>query len=166
MKYLPLSENQTQNSQNWNSISPFCMHLSHIPSNTLVWNVNVFTFFTIFYFSSAPIQLDQLNDESPLSAASSSGTRTIPMPHFRHLLASLQVRSEYFWQLFTFSSQDFPFTLNVWCNPFILVLYQQLVYFILCFLFIHTNIGTLPGNRHAHRKTIKPFLGVSIIYSL
>lgn len=34
----------------------------------------------------------ELNDDSPLSAASSSGSRTEPMPHFQHLLASLQVR--------------------------------------------------------------------------
>lgn len=39
------------------------------------------------------IQLDQSNDA--LSAASSGGTRTIPMPHFQHLLASLQVRFEF-----------------------------------------------------------------------
>ncbi|XP_031629319.1 protein madd-4 isoform X3 [Contarinia nasturtii] len=35
-------------------------------------------------------QNEELNDDSPLSAASSSGTRTVPMPHFQHLLASLQ----------------------------------------------------------------------------
>lgn len=80
------------------SLTHFLLIWLHIPSNTLLkcWNVNVFMFFTILYFLSALIQLDPLNDESPLSAASSSGTRTIPMPHFRHLLASLQVRSEYF----------------------------------------------------------------------
>lgn len=38
---------------------------------------------------------EQLNDDSPLSAASSSGTRTAPMPHFQHLLAGLQVRCEF-----------------------------------------------------------------------
>lgn len=34
---------------------------------------------------------EQLNDDSPLSAASSSGTRAAPMPHFQALLTSLQV---------------------------------------------------------------------------
>lgn len=38
---------------------------------------------------------EQLNDESPLSAASSSGTRNAPMPNFQHLLAGLQVRCEF-----------------------------------------------------------------------
>lgn len=37
-----------------------------------------------------------MNDDSPLSAASSSGTRTVPMPNFQHLLASLQVRMNRF----------------------------------------------------------------------
>lgn len=40
----------------------------------------------------APMDKKELNDDSPLSAASSSGTRTVPMPNFQALLASLQVR--------------------------------------------------------------------------
>lgn len=35
---------------------------------------------------------EQLNDDNPLMAASSSGSRPGPMPHFQQLLASLQVR--------------------------------------------------------------------------
>lgn len=49
----------------------------------------------------------ELNDDSPLSAASSSGTRTVPMPHFQHLLASLQVR------LIDFSALSLYFSLSL-----------------------------------------------------
>ncbi|XP_031629322.1 protein madd-4 isoform X6 [Contarinia nasturtii] len=45
-------------------------------------------------------QNEELNDDSPLSAASSSGTRTVPMPHFQHLLASLQ----FLWPFQSFSN--------------------------------------------------------------
>ncbi|XP_055302398.1 protein madd-4 isoform X5 [Sitodiplosis mosellana] len=47
-----------------------------------------------------PTQNEELNDDSPLSAASSSGTRTVPMPHFQHLLASLQ----FLWPFQSFSN--------------------------------------------------------------
>lgn len=38
------------------------------------------------------IMKEQLHDDSPQSAASSSGSRNMPMPNIQHLLTSLQVR--------------------------------------------------------------------------
>ncbi|XP_037039972.1 protein madd-4 isoform X3 [Bradysia coprophila] len=43
---------------------------------------------------------EQLNDDSPHTAASSSGSRTVAMPHFQQLLVSLQ----FFWPFQSFSN--------------------------------------------------------------
>lgn len=69
----------------------FCFHLNN---PCLVSSQKILTNKLPVSFQRHKIAIikEQLNDDSPHTAASSSGSRTIAMPHFQQLLASLQVR--------------------------------------------------------------------------
>lgn len=87
-------------------------------------------------------KLDQLTADSPLSAASSSGSRTVQMPAFQHLLSSIQVRC----MVLSFNTLGSDMFRYVFC-PWIFVLVQIRVFLCIvstqsCAIHIHIHIGS------------------------